>query len=55
MLAPSSGLPPIAVHLPGANALMNDIPVESSTSPSSLAADEEQLTVRPLLAALARF
>ena len=50
MPASSCELPPISVNLPRTNAVMGDIPLESSTSPSSLAADDEQLTVRPCLA-----
>lgn len=46
MMAVSSKLPPVSVHLPGANAVMSDISLEPSTSPSSFVADDEQLTVR---------
>lgn len=37
---------PISVRLPGANAVMSDIPVGLFTSPPSLDVDHEQLTVR---------
>lgn len=46
MPASTCELPPITLHLPGANAVMNDIPVRLSASPSSLDVDNEQLTVR---------
>lgn len=39
-------IPPINVHLPGANAVISEIPVELTASPSSLSVDDEQLTVR---------
>ena len=55
MLASSSEHPPINVHLPGANSVMSDIPVELSTSPSSLVLDDEQLMVRPHLTAFQPF
>jgi hypothetical protein len=38
--------PPIKLQLPGANAVMSDIPVEFPASPYSLDVDDEQLTVR---------
>ena len=47
MPAYSSNFPPINVHLPGVNSVISDTPAESSTSPSSLVADDEPLTVRP--------
>ena len=51
-IMPSScAIPPVNVHLPASNTVISDIPVGSSTSPSSLVADDEQLTVRPLTAA----
>lgn len=51
-IMPSScAIPPVNVHFPGSNTAISDIPVGSSTSPSSLVADDEQLTVRPLFAA----
>lgn len=50
MTALTCELPPINLRLPGANAVMNDIPVGSSTSPSSLDVDHEQLTVQPRFA-----
>lgn len=37
-------IPPINVHLPGANAVISEIPVKLTASPSSLAVDDEQLT-----------
>jgi len=37
-------LPPINLHFSGADTAMNDTPPELSTSPSSLAVDDEQLT-----------
>ena len=39
------GAPPINLHLPGADAVTSDIPIELPTSPSSLDVDHEQLTV----------
>jgi len=45
MPASTFRLPPINVHLPGASAVMSDIPVELPTSPSLLDVDHEQLTV----------
>ena len=47
MPAPTCGYPSINLQLPGANAVMGDIPVELPASPSSLDVDHEQLTVRP--------
>lgn len=41
---PTPELPPINVHLPGADAAMGNTPLKSSTSPSFLATDDEQLT-----------
>jgi len=40
----SCAIPPVNVHFPGSNTAISDIPVGSSTSPSSLVADDEQLT-----------
>lgn len=47
MPASSCEFSPIDVHLPSANSVISDTALESSTSPSSLAVDDEQLTVRP--------
>ena len=47
MPAPTCGHPSINLQLPGANAVMSDIPVELPASPSSLDVDHERLTVRP--------
>jgi len=44
MPASTCGPLPINLHLPGANTVMGDIPVELPTSPSSLDVDHEQLT-----------
>lgn len=55
MSASPCEFPPINVHFPGANSVISEIPVEWSTSPSSLIADEEQLTVRPHLTAFRLF
>src|SRR5882757_3165190 len=47
MPASTRELPPINLRLPNANVVMDDIPLESPASPSSLDVDHE-LTVRPL-------
>ena len=47
MPSSSSEPPPINIYLSGTNAVIGGIPYELSSSPSSLAADDEQLTVRP--------
>jgi hypothetical protein len=51
MPTPTCGHPPINFQLPGANAVMSDIPVELPASPYSLDVDHEQLTVRPCFTA----
>ena len=55
MSTSSCATPSVNVHLPGANAAINDIPVGSSTSPSLLTLDDERLTVRPRFTALHPF
>jgi len=43
-------IPPINLHLPGADAVTDDIPIKFPASPSSLDVDHEPLTVRPRFA-----
>ena len=47
MPASTHEIPAINLYIPGASAATSDIPVELSTSPSSLDVDHEQLTVCP--------
>jgi len=48
-------VPPINLHLPGADAVTSDIPIKLPTSPSSLDVDHEQLTVWPRFTAFSPF
>ena len=47
MSSPTCELPPVGLRLPSAKAVMGDIPVGLSTSPSSVDTNHEQLTVWP--------